>query len=111
MTMKEIEQLYIEADKILQILSEDRGPQDLNKLFPIKDITIRDGAIGLLKKERLIDDTMSGGFILLPLGNAYRMEGGFYKRFRRKRCLHIATYVAAMCSLVTLLITIVNILL
>lgn len=108
--MKEIEQLYIEADKILQILSENRGPQDLNKLFPIMDIAIRDGAIGLLQKERLID-TMSGGFILLPLGNAYRMEGGFYKRFRRKRCLQIATYIAAMCSLVTLLITIINILL
>ena len=74
-------------------------------------MAIRDGAIGLLQKEKLIEAEMLGGFMLLPLGNAFRMEGGFYIRYRRKKYLQIATYIAATCSLVTLLITIVNTLL
>ena len=111
----EEEQLYLEADKYLTALFENKSQEEANKVFSSFDM--KESVQGILRKEELIVYMdKSGMYLISQLGKAEIKKGGLHKRFLDSKRQEHAVYesakwskMAAIASVLSFLIALVSI--
>ena len=97
-------QLYIKADEYLFYLSKFQKEEAIDSNYTFEE---REAIKGILFKEELI---LRNGtiFAITQLGRATLLQGGLYKKYKRKKLLRIATYIAAIAGVIAAFVGIVT---
>lgn len=96
--------LYKDANKYLLALANFQEEKDIDKQFQFPRT---DAIKGLLIKEGLVNRNASS-LRISDMGRTVIEEGGLYRQYILRLCRHIATFVAAISALVTLIIEIIR---